>query len=136
MNMLIAEHRNWSMSCIRGNNTKSRPGSLSFFHGMGYGFWLKNAGALSDPDFILSLYKTAIFVYGCFWYCQIGCKYTYNPKLRVCFRQKILDANCRCDEHNSEQLGKLGFNQFNIWKFDIKDREFLNKKIKALFRGI
>ena len=87
---LSAERRSWNMSRIRGKDTTPEKAVRSMLHRMGYRFRLnvkipiqlrtqekkkRNSSAPAfiikyvRPDIVLPKYKTAIFVYGCFWLC-------------------------------------------------------------------
>ena len=77
---------------------------------------------------MLSKYKTAIFINGCFWHRHEGCKYASTPATNSDFwKKKKFAANVERDARNYAELRKQGWNVLIIWECEVK--ELLRTKI-------
>ena len=59
-------------------------------------------------DIILPKYKTIIFIHGCFWHGQSGCKYFMVPKTRTKWRTDKINTNKANDQKAVKVLKKEG----------------------------
>lgn len=125
------EHRSWNMSRIKGSNTKPERIVRSILHQMGYRFRLNKKGLPGKPDIVLSKYKTAIFVHGCFWHRHEGCKYAYTPKSRVDFWEKKFAENIKRDKRIKPVLLEMGWKVLIIWECQTKNENKLYDQLKS-----
>jgi len=65
--------RSWSMSRIRGKNTKPEIAVRKILHAAGFRFRLHVKNLPGKPDIALMKWKTVIFVHGCYWHPHEGC---------------------------------------------------------------
>jgi DNA mismatch endonuclease (patch repair protein) len=107
------------MSRIRGKNTKPELLVRSALHAMGFRFRLHVRKLPGTPDLVLSKYKVAIFVNGCFWHGH-GCHLSKFPATRADFwRKKITDTRLR-DERAIQQLQDQGWRVIILWECSIR----------------
>ena len=123
------ERRSWNMSKIRGSNTKPERIVRSMLHRMGFRFRLNTKALPGKPDIVLSRYKTAIFVHGCFWHRHPNCKYAYSPKSRKDFWNKKFESNVKRDRLVRAEIEKLGWHVITIWECELRCRGNLANKI-------
>lgn len=75
--------RSYNMSQIKGKNTKPEILVRKFLFANGFRFSLHSKKLAGKPDIVLSKYKTAIFINGCFWHGHEECRYFVVPKTRT-----------------------------------------------------
>lgn len=114
------EKRSWVMSRIRGRDTKPERIVRSFLHKGGFRFRLHDAKLPGKPDIVLSKYKTAIFVHGCFWHRHKGCFNGGAPKTRSDFWRAKLDGNVQRDRRNVAALKRMGWSVLLLWECEIE----------------
>jgi DNA mismatch endonuclease (patch repair protein) len=131
MDKLTPERRSWNMSRIRGKNTKPELVVRSLLHRMGYRFRL-NSDLPGKPDIVLSKYKTAVFVHGCFWHRHDGCPQCYEPKSRQEFWRKKFDTNLQRDKKVQQYIQDAGWNQLIVWECELKNIKALEKKFRYI----
>lgn len=132
--------RKRAMANVMHTNTKPERLVCSILHRMGYRF-RKNVSSLpSNPDIVLSKYKTAIFVHGCFWHQHDGCKRACRPKSNVKFWNNKFDKTIKRDQESIRKLRSLGWNTIAIWECEIADREqligMLSKLLPRQLKGL
>ena len=119
MDRLTRKHRSWNMSRIRGKDTTPELVVRSALHRMGFRFRLHKKDLPGRPDIVLSRYRTAVFVHGCFWHRHPGCTKAYTPKSRIHFWQSKFDQNVKRDVAVKDQLERLGWNVVVVWECQI-----------------
>jgi DNA mismatch endonuclease, patch repair protein len=125
--------RSRMMSGIRGKNTRPERAVRSYLHRAGLRFSLHRRDLPGNPDIVLSKYRTAIFVNGCFWHRHPGCRFAYWPKSNVKFWTDKIDSNVARDQQNWKRLTALGWRVFIVWECDTGESTLseLIRKIKA-----
>ena len=114
------EERSLNMAKIRSKNTKPEVWLRGQLFRRGYRY-RKNAGSITGhPDIWLRKYDTAVFVNGCFWHRNSGCKYAYMPKSRVEFWADKFSQNMERDGRVKEELEKQGIRILIVWECTIK----------------
>jgi DNA mismatch endonuclease, patch repair protein len=114
------EMRSFNMSRIRGKDTKPEMLVRKFLFGNGFRYRLHDAKLPGKPDIVLTKYKTAIFVNGCFWHGHKGCNYFVLPKTRTeWWLQKIKGTMAR-DRAAEIALNVLGWKVMVIWECQLK----------------
>ena len=124
---LTKEKRSWNMSRIRSGNTKPEIVVRRSLHALGYRFRLHRNDLPGRPDIVLSKYKTAIFVHGCFWHRHEGCEFAYTPKSKVQFWKTKFQKNIERDKKVIEELQQLGWTPKIIWECQTKNADSLQK---------
>jgi len=142
------EQRSWNMSRIKSVDTQ--PELILRKRLFKYGFRYRLNGDVSKeyyssgklpgkPDIVLSKYKTAIFIHGCFWHHHLGCKRGTWPKTNKEYWISKIEKNIARDKKNIRSLKKLGWNVEVIWECEIQNKKLENKlnkvikKMKVLF---
>lgn len=77
-----------------------------------------------SPDIVLSKYRTAIFVNGCFWHGHKGCKYYTIPKTNTEFWQSKVARNQERDQEVWRQLEAKGWFVIIVWECQLKKAKF------------
>ncbi|MHB8160261.1 MAG: very short patch repair endonuclease [Thermoleophilia bacterium] len=135
MDIISKERRSWNMAQIKSADTMPEKKVRSTLHRMGYRFALHCKDLPGRPDIVLSKYRTAIFVNGCFWHRHPGCKYAYMPKTRIRFWQKKFDDNISRDKRNRKELEKDGWTVIVVWECEVDDNalgQSLDKQLKHI----
>jgi len=120
MDSLTPEKRSWNMSRIKGRDTKPELIIRSLLHRRGFRFKLSDKTLPGRPDILLPKYKVAIFINGCFWHRNTGCKQATTPKSRVEFWNDKFKQNQERDKKNLSVLKKSGWLPLVIWECEIK----------------
>ena len=123
------------MSRIRGKNTKPEIIVRSFLHRSGFRFRIHKLSLPGKPDIVLTRYKTAIFVHGCFWHRHRGCKYAYEPKSRKAFWKQKFKENISRFSKVKIQLKNIGWRVIIIWECEVNDKKILQRIISTLRKG-
>ncbi|MHC3914443.1 very short patch repair endonuclease [Alcaligenes sp. YSL9] len=108
--------RSKMMAGIRGKNTKPEMLIRRYLHSKGYRFRLHRKDLPGRPDLVLSKYKLAVFVHGCFWHRHAACFYARSPATRKEFWQKKLNQNVERDKKQEYLLIGLGWRVLTIWE--------------------
>lgn len=120
------------MSKIKGANTKPEIALRKLLHSMGFRFRLHVKHLPGKPDIVLSKYKTAIFVHGCFWHAHPGCNRAKLPVSNQGFWESKIKRNKDRDEGNLLMLENLGWQVLVIWTCEMNKKELLEQKLKGL----
>lgn len=132
MDIWSKEKRSQVMSRIRGSNTKPEKMLRSALFKLGFRFRVNRNDLPGKPDIVLSKYKTAIFVHGCFWHFHQECREGRIPSSNSKFWKNKLDKNVERDLRKQNQLLALGWNVLMIWECEIeKNLEGVTKEIVA-----
>jgi len=117
---LTKKKRSWNMSRIKGKNTKPELLLRSLLHRQKFRFRLHDRRLPGKPDIVLSRYRTAIFVNGCFWHRHENCKYAYTPKSRRKFWLKKFDETVQRDQRKHKTLTDTGWKVIVVWECELK----------------
>jgi DNA mismatch endonuclease, patch repair protein len=127
------QHRSWNMSRIRSKHTRPEKAVRSLLHRMGYRFRIHRKDLPGSPDIVMSRYRAAIFVNGCFWHRHAKCRFAYEPKSRIAFWQQKFKQNVVRDKRQRRRLAVLKWNTFVIWECDVTNAEKLQNLLQAFF---
>jgi len=107
------------MSAIRSKNTKPELTVRRFLHSRGLRFRLHRKDLPGKPDLVLTKYRTAIFVDGCFWH---GHECPRNPKAPATNKSywgpKILRTQQR-DRDADQALVAQGWRVIRLWECEL-----------------
>jgi len=84
-----------------------------------------------NPDIAYVGKKRAIFVHGCFWHghdCPRGAR---APKANAEYWKTKIERNRARDKAHQEKLATLGWRALVVWECELKNREALERKLRA-----
>jgi DNA mismatch endonuclease (patch repair protein) len=108
------------MSRIRSKDTQPERKLRSALFSKGFRFRIHKTGLPGRPDIVLSKYRTAIFVHGCFWHQHENCKSCFVPQTRQEYWLPKLKANTDRDKRNISELTDKGWTVIVVWECEIK----------------
>ncbi len=117
--------RSYNMSRIKGKNTKPEIKVRKFLFSKGYRYRINVKSLPGSPDIVLTKYKIAIFVNGCFWHGHTSCKKYVIPKTNTEWWLNKIMSNKERDLQKETALKELGWNVFVIWECGLLNKVFL-----------
>lgn len=72
------------------------------------------------PDIVLTKYRTAIFVHGCFWHGHKDCKSATTPKTNIDYWTAKIARNQQRDQEVWRQLEAKEWNVIIVWECQLK----------------
>ncbi len=116
------------MSSVRGTNTKPELLLRKALWRKGLRYRLKSE-LPGKPDIVLSRYKVAIFVDGCFWH---SCpEHGSLPESNTSFWKKKIARNVERDHEVNALLEQNGWRIIRIWEHEIK--QSIEKVVERVF---
>ena len=126
--VLTPEQRRRCMSSVRGTNTKPELLLRKALWHKGLRYRL-NSALPGKPDIVLSRYKVAIFVDGCFWH---SCpEHGSLPESNTSFWKKKIARNVERDHEVNALLEQNGWRIIRIWEHEIK--QSIEKVVERVF---
>ena len=125
--------RSRNMAAIRNSNTKPELRVRKELHRRGLRYSLKNRALPGKPDVVLSKYRVAVFVHGCFWH-RHNCNYFKLPKTNTEFWKNKISANVQRDVEVIRQITDIGYRVLIIWECSFKGRN--KERLDSLFESI
>lgn len=123
------------MAAIRSKDTKPELIVRSLLHSLGYRFRVHGAQLPGKPDVVLSKYKTALFVHGCFWHMH-HCKYgSVTPKTNATFWAEKRRRTVERDSRSNAELRRQGWRVTTVWECQTKDPIRLANRLKRNFQA-
>lgn len=113
------------MAGIKGKNTKPELLVRKGLHARGFRFRLHSKGVPGKPDLVLSKYRAAIFVHGCFWHGH-KCHLFRMPSTRPEFWETKINRNKERDQEVCGLLGNSGWRRLVIWECALKGKTRLD----------
>ena len=134
MDIWSKQKRSEVMSKIRGKNTKPEIALRSQLFKAGFRFRIHQKNLPGKPDIVLSKYKTAIFVHGCFWHYHKDCREGRIPDTNSKFWKDKLSKNVDRDAKHEQELLSQGWKVIIVWECEIEKHmdNLLPKLITAL----
>ena len=126
VDVVSAQKRSEMMSNIKNKHTHPEIIVRKYLQSIGYRYRLGKKIFGFKPDIVLSKYKVAVFVHGCFWHRHIGCKLATTPKSNQEFWQKKFEKNLQRDKNNTRCLAQQGWSQIVIWECCVREGSFIN----------
>lgn len=135
MDIYSSLKRSEIMSRISGKETKPEITVRKFLFSQGFRY-RKNVKRLPGrPDIVLSKYKTAVFINGCFWHGH-NCKAGNLPVTRKGFWKSKIGRTIKRDQENFLALSDLGWKVIVIWQCELKNKEFKESRLMKLVNEI
>lgn len=119
------------MSRIRGRDTSPERAVRSLLHRLGFRFRLHQRSLPGTPDIVLSRYRTAVFVHGCFWHRHSSCQFAYSPKSRRAFWTAKFRNNQRRDAQVLKELEAAGWQVLIVWECELRREAQLRRRLQA-----
>ncbi|WP_395745120.1 very short patch repair endonuclease [Prosthecobacter sp.] len=110
-----SETRSRMMSGIRGKNTRPEIQVRQILHRLGFRFRLHVSRLAGKPDIVLSRFKAAILIHGCFWHGH-ECALFRWPATRPEFWRQKIGRNRINDARTVEKLREDGWRVATIWE--------------------
>jgi DNA mismatch endonuclease (patch repair protein) len=114
--------RSRMMSGIRGRDTQPELKVRRYLHALGFRFRVHARDLPGRPDLVLTRYRTAIFVHGCFWHQHAGCRLAARPDTNGAFWRAKLSGNVERDKRQEDELRSLGWRVATVWECEGEDR--------------
>jgi DNA mismatch endonuclease (patch repair protein) len=114
--ILSPKQRSQLMSKIHGKDTVIEIKVRSYLHKKGYRFRKHVAGLPGSPDIVLTKYRVAAFIHGCFWHGHSGCRKSRLPTTRNTFWKDKRKANLERDARKTSELIKAGWRVVVLWQ--------------------
>lgn len=124
------EIRSYNMSQIKGKDTKPEILVRKFLFSNGLRYRIHDRRLPGKPDIVLSKYRSAIFIHGCFWHGHSNCKLFVIPKTRTEWWMNKISGNKKKDAENIDALKKDHWSVYTIWGCELG----ASKKEKTLVR--
>jgi DNA mismatch endonuclease (patch repair protein) len=127
--------RSKMMSAVRGKNTGPELAVRTALFAAGYRYRLHRKDLPGSPDVVLSRYRLAVFVHGCFWHGH-DCRRGRRPTSNTSFWNNKLDRNRARDADNRAGLEAAGWSVLIVWECAIQQGiqtllQTLGKKAQA-----
>jgi len=116
MDIVPPATRSRMMAGIRSSNTKPEIAIRKFLHSLGFRYRLGTKVLGTTPDIVLSKYKVAIFIHGCFWHRHFGCKYATTPKIHGQKWKNKFKDNTQRDSRTEKALLAAGWHVAVVWE--------------------
>lgn len=117
---LTPQARSRLMSRVRAKNTGPELHVRRALWADGFRYRLHVKDLPGKPDLVLSKYRLAVFVHGCFWH-QHGCKRSRRPASNQDYWNSKLDENINRDARNRKGLEDRGWTVTTIWECRLDD---------------
>lgn len=128
------EQRRRNMSRIRGKDTKPEEAVRKYLFSRGLRY-RKNVRHLPGcPDIVLTKYKAAVFVNGCFWHHHDCDRFKWPSSNQAYWIPKI-NGNVERDKWNRQLLSALGWKVIVIWECQLK-KEKAEASLEELYNQI
>lgn len=111
--------RSRMMSGIRSRNTTPERLIRSLLHRRGFRFRLHSSNVPGHPDLVLTKYRVAIHIHGCFWHGH-DCPLFRLPGTRTEFWKAKIRANRARDKRVIRESLAMGWRHLTIWECAFK----------------
>lgn len=118
MDIFNKNQRSYIMSTIKAKHTKPEVLVRKRLFSLGFRYRLHSKKLPGNPDIVLPKYSVVIFVNGCFWH-QHNCPRARQPRTRIQWWRRKLNANVERDKKNHCLLMKKGWRVLVIWECKI-----------------
>jgi DNA mismatch endonuclease (patch repair protein) len=122
--ILTPEQRHKNMAAIHSTSTKPEVRMRHELWRRGFRYRKNNKRLPGSPDIVLSKYRTAIFVHGCFWHGHKGCKKYTVPKSNTEFWIEKVARNQQRDQDVWRQLEAKDWSVIIVWECELEKKRF------------
>ena len=137
MDKCSKETRSYNMSRIRSKNTKPEELVRTYLFAAGFRYRKNDKRLPGNPDIVLPMYRTVVFVNGCFWHYHEGCRYFVWPKTNAEFWAQKISGNVERDKKTYALLQEQGWRVIVVWECELKSgvREETLANLAANIKG-
>ena len=121
---LTKEQRHRCMSNIHSKNTKPEILVRKELFKRGFRYRINVSKLPGKPDIVLSKYKIAIFINGCFWHGHEGCRHFIIPKTNTDYWMLKIRNNQQRDKESVSKLREAGWEVLTIWECELTKSAF------------
>ena len=120
-NEISSEKRSKIMSHIKGKETSIEIKVRKYLYLHGFRYRKNDKSLPGTPDIVITKYRAAIFVNGCFWHHHYNCKYAYIPKTNQDYWINKFEKNMKNDIEHYKQLEQMDIKVIVIWECELKE---------------
>ena len=110
------------MAAVRSTDTSPELAIRKALHARGFRYRTNVRDLPGKPDIVLSRYRAAIFVHGCFWHAH-DCRLFRIPATRTDFWKAKLGRNKERDKEAGNSLNEAGWRFLTVWECAIRGPE-------------
>ena len=130
----VKELRSRIMRSVPTKNTKPELVVRNALRESGIRFKLHCSALPGKPDLVLTKYRIAVFVNGCFWH-QHSCRRGNRiPKSNRLYWSTKLKRNVERDIQTNKKLKAIGWRRVVIWECEVSKLENAIRRISRLIR--
>ena len=122
------------MRAVRSRDTSPELAVRGVLRSFAPGYRLHRKDIPGRPDIAYIGAKRAIFVHGCFWHGHDCARGARAPKTNADYWRAKIARNQARDAGAMDALAVLGWRALVIWECELKEREFLARKLRAFVR--
>jgi DNA mismatch endonuclease (patch repair protein) len=119
------------MRAVKSRDTTPERAVRALLRAFAPGYRLHRKDIPGNPDIAYVGRKQAIFVHGCFWHGHDCVRGARMPKANADYWRAKIARNVARDAAHRERLAALGWRALTIWECELKDREALERKLRA-----
>jgi DNA mismatch endonuclease (patch repair protein) len=119
------------MRAVKSRDTAPELKVRALLRGFAPGYRLHRKDIPGNPDIAYVGRRRAIFVHGCFWHGHDCARGARAPKANAEYWRAKIARNRARDEAHRLQLDALGWRALVVWECELKDRDALERKLKA-----
>jgi DNA mismatch endonuclease (patch repair protein) len=119
------------MRAVKSRDTTPERAVRALLRAFAPGYRLHRKDIPGNPDIAYVGRKQAIFVHGCFWHGHDCVRGARMPKANADYWRAKIARNVARDAAHRERLAALGWQALTIWECELKDREALERKLRA-----
>jgi DNA mismatch endonuclease, patch repair protein len=124
-------HRSAVMRAVKSRDTSPELAVRKLLRGFAPGYRLHRRDVAGNPDIAYLGRKQAIFVHGCFWHGHDCARGARAPKANADYWRAKIARNRARDEAHRAKLAGDGWRALTIWECELKDRDALERKLRA-----
>lgn len=131
MDTRTPEQRHRIMAAVKSRDTGPELAVRRLLFAAGYRYRLHVATLPGRPDIVLSKWRAAIFVHGCFWHGH-ACRKGRLPKSRRAFWTAKIRRNRERERTSRSALRKDGWRVLVVWQCELRQPRLLEKMLRFL----
>ena len=126
------DKRSAVMARVKGRGTGPELVVRRLLWGLGARYRLNRKDLPGKPDIVMAGRRLVVFVNGCFWHGHDCARGARVPKANRDYWLGKVARNRARDAETRERLEAAGWRVETVWECELKDRDALEKRLKAL----